>query len=72
MRVKNYFEYLHTENIEENEQAEQILSKLCDSMRDEVNQNIYYQQLQKKKIFTLNFSPEFLKKLSTKMTEKWL
>lgn len=36
MRVKNYFEYLHEENMQEYEDAENILSKLCDSMKQDV------------------------------------
>lgn len=33
MRVKNYFEYLHEENIKENEDAERIMGTLCDSIK---------------------------------------
>lgn len=33
MRVKNYFEYMHEENMNEYEDAENILSTLCVSMK---------------------------------------
>lgn len=33
MRVKNYFEYLHQENIEEDEIAEDLLENLCSSLK---------------------------------------
>lgn len=36
MRVKNYFEYLFEENIQENINAEEILSNLCGSIKKEV------------------------------------
>lgn len=45
MRVKNYFQYLHDENMQENEDAESILTTLCDSIKQNVYHNIYYKEL---------------------------
>ena len=70
MKVKKYYEYMLEENLEDNEVALTMLNKLSSSLKQEVLTDIYIKILRSKKIFSLNFSEEFLLDLAPRMKEK--
>lgn len=73
MNVKKYFEYLFQEELEENnEQAEEMLNKLRGNLKLEVLTEIYTSVLKNLKLFSLNFSREFISELSIHMKERRL
>lgn len=69
-KVKKYFEYLHAEQMADNEEGSQLLNKLPTALKNEVLKDINYKVLKSTKVFSLNFSHEFMKEISLKMKEK--
>lgn len=70
MKVKKYFEYLHKENIEEDRICEEMIMQLPSSLKHEVLNDTNRKILFNLKLFTFNFSPDFLNELSLRLREK--
>ncbi|EAR82046.2 cyclic nucleotide-binding domain protein (macronuclear) [Tetrahymena thermophila SB210] len=67
-QVIRYYEYLHKS--EENnfeDQGLQMIEKLPKSMRENITQEMYSKLINSHKVFSLNFSKQFLDKLSIKI-----
>ncbi|KAL4493517.1 hypothetical protein ABPG72_007525 [Tetrahymena utriculariae] len=72
MKVKKYFQYLHDEQNEDNEDGQKLLSQCNSTLKNEVLTEMYGQILESRKEFRLNFSKEFIQKLALKMRERRL
>ncbi|KAL4462117.1 hypothetical protein ABPG74_000962 [Tetrahymena malaccensis] len=68
-QVRNYFEYLHKEENNEDEDSSQMINNLPSSMREAITYDMNHKLLYEQKIFSLNFSKEFLDKLSLCMKQ---
>lgn len=70
MRVRKYLEYIwKEEKIEKVEQESVVLSKLSDSLREELLLEANGPVIRDIKLFSLNFSEEILRKVVSKMKE---
>ncbi|KAL4483600.1 hypothetical protein ABPG72_006666 [Tetrahymena utriculariae] len=68
-QVRNYFEYLHKEENNEEEDSSQMINSLPSSMREAITYDMNHKLLYEQKIFSLNFSKQFLDKLSLCMKQ---
>ena len=62
--------YMREENEEDNETCQTMINSLTASLREEVLVETYYKVLIAQKVFELNFSEQFLKKLALCVKEK--
>ncbi|KAL4490931.1 hypothetical protein ABPG72_008667 [Tetrahymena utriculariae] len=67
VKVRKYFEYLHKENLQSNNEGATVIDSLESDLKQEVLRDIYGKLLSSKKLFSLNFS---IDKLAIKMQEK--
>ncbi|KAL4462758.1 hypothetical protein ABPG72_015013 [Tetrahymena utriculariae] len=72
LRIRKYFQYLHKENLEDNEKSEGLIDLLSTSLKNELASEMYIKILNDQKVFRLNFSQNFIADLSLKMKEKRL
>lgn len=56
MKVRKYFEYLHIENNDDDEQGGEIINKMALSLKNEVLKDIYGRIIRSKRFFKLVFS----------------
>ncbi|EGR33189.1 hypothetical protein IMG5_060030, partial [Ichthyophthirius multifiliis] len=70
-KVRRYCEYvLREETMSDDQEAIQLINSLSKSLKEQVWLDLYQRILNKKSFFKLNFSKEFLQKLSLKMKER--
>ncbi|EWS75104.1 cyclic nucleotide-binding domain protein (macronuclear) [Tetrahymena thermophila SB210] len=67
VKVRKYFEYLHKENLQSNNEGATVIDSLESDLKQEVLRDIYGKLLNSKKLFSLNFS---IDKLAVKIKEK--
>ncbi len=67
--IRNYFAYMYKENQEIYMLGANEIDKLPGEIKDQVMIDMFYNILISKKLFSLNFSEEFLTKLSLRMKE---
>ncbi len=68
--VRKYFEYLDEEEEEHYEEAEKAISSLPVQLREQVMMDLFGKALRSKKIFSLNFSSQFISTLALNIKEK--
>ncbi|KAL4451099.1 hypothetical protein ABPG74_021421 [Tetrahymena malaccensis] len=67
VKVRKYFEYLHKENLQSNNEGATVIDSLESDLKQEVLRDIYGKMLSSKKLFSLNFG---IDKLAVKIQEK--
>lgn len=60
LRVRRYFEYLSSSIKAKSERSSQLLENLAPSLREEIFKDIYTNLFKKQKLFTDNFSTDFI------------
>lgn len=68
--MKKYFEYIRQEEEDNNEQGEKMLSQLTGNLKSKVHKEIYGKILRSQKVFSLNFSEEFISDLAMVTRER--
>ncbi|KRX01739.1 Cyclic nucleotide-binding protein [Pseudocohnilembus persalinus] len=69
-KVRKYFEYLHSEKKDQDDQGRLMINSLASNLKQEVLQDLYSKFLYNSKIFQQNFSYKFLNQLAVNMQEE--
>ncbi|KAL4485761.1 hypothetical protein ABPG72_012301 [Tetrahymena utriculariae] len=69
-KVRKYYEYLFQEEMNEEEEGSNVFNNLTSLLKKQVWIDVYGKLLQQNKIFSTNFSNEFINMLSLKVKEK--
>ncbi|EDK32040.2 cyclic nucleotide-binding domain protein (macronuclear) [Tetrahymena thermophila SB210] len=69
-KVRKYYEYLFQEEMNEDEEGSNVFNNLTSLLKKQVWIDVYGKLLQQNKIFSTNFSNEFINMLSLKVKEK--
>ncbi|EAS05442.2 cation channel family protein (macronuclear) [Tetrahymena thermophila SB210] len=69
-KVIKFLEYEQSQEMDSSQKGEEILLKISKSLRDEVNREYFGKFLNDIKLFRLNFSMEFIMKLTSHVKEK--
>ncbi|KAL4466103.1 hypothetical protein ABPG74_004340 [Tetrahymena malaccensis] len=69
-KVRKYYEYLFQAQMNEEEEGSNVFSNLTSLLKKQVWIDVYGKLLQQNKIFSTNFSNEFINMLSLKVKEK--